>query len=219
VITTDREEVRDLFSAPAMLQERSIVLRLDPLKALLWDKYAELGPRCPPALADAFQAYGLAAGRTPDEAFAEDMDRVALAYSTVLLRHELAESAEAAPRWKEALAASGDRKAEHFLRAVNDLVADTSAVGPLAHILRSSDRGAMGLMAGLMDGYRRALFPELREAHNGFLGSGDWRAIESARTAGHTRFLALRQNILDLFIGRGPEGFRAGLGELMRPYE
>jgi len=33
-----------------MLQERSIFLRLEPLKALLWDKYTELGPGCSPPL-------------------------------------------------------------------------------------------------------------------------------------------------------------------------
>jgi hypothetical protein len=219
VIVTDREVVRDLFTAPAMLQDRTVFLRLEPLKSVLWDKYTELGPRCPRALTDAFEAYGFAPGRRPDGSFSRDLDRVALAYAGVLLRHELAESAEALPRWKEALAAAGDRKAEHFLRAVNDLVADTSQSGPLRHVAQTHDRGGLALTVGLMDGYRRLLFPELREAYGTFLVSGDWEAVENARLSGHARFLTLRQRILEHFTAGDAAAFRTGLGGMMRSFE
>ena len=219
VIITDREIERDLFTAPAMLLERTIFLRLEPLKSVLWDKYSELGPRCPRALADAFEAYALAPGRRADSAFADDLDRIALAYSGVLLHHELAESEEALPGWKDALAAAGNRKAEHFLRAVNDLVADTAGSGPLHHVVQSRDQGGLALMVGLMDGYRRALFPDVREAYGRFREGKDWGEIEHARTAGHDRFLALRRQVLELFAGPGQPDFRAGLNEFMRPFE
>ncbi|MHB8844503.1 MAG: Sfum_1244 family protein [Nitrospirota bacterium] len=216
VRVTGRELARDLFTAPAMLQERSIFLRLEPLKALLWDKYTELGPGCSPALADAFEAYGLGPGRPVNDALARDLDRVVTAYSEILLHHELAESIEAVPHWKELLARAGDRKVEHYLRAVNDLVADTSERGPLRRIVRTRDRGALGLSIGLMDGYRRLLSPEIREAYKRFLHDGNWETVEDARMRGYARFVALRERVIGLSRQSDQESFNSRLRTMMR---
>lgn len=218
VSITGREVARDLFTAPAMLQERSIFLRLEPLKALLWDKLAELGPGCPPALADAFRSYGLGPCRPADGVPVKDLDRMVTAYSQVLLRHELAESREALPHWKELLARAGDRKIEHYLRAVNDLVADTSDIGPLRSIVQTRDRGALGLSIGLMDGYRRLLYPEIREAYKRFLHDGAWERVEDARARGYARFIELRERIIGL-SAQGDQAFNSGLRTLMQAAE
>lgn len=219
VSITGREVVRDLFTAPAMLQERSIVLRLEPLKALLWDKYAEAEPGCSPALADAFQTYGLRPGRPVNDSLVNDLDRVVMAYSRVLLRHELAESHEAVPHWKDLLALAGDRKIEHYLRAINDLVADTSDRGPLQSIVRTRDRGALGLSIGLMDGYRRLLSPGLREAYKRFLSDGRWETVEDARMREHARFIALRERVVGLSAQSDQEAFNSGLRSMMQVAE
>jgi len=216
VHTTERELVRDLFTAPAMLQERSIFLRLEPLKVLLWEKYTELKPDSGPALTDAFQAYGITPGRAVSDGLAGQLEQMALAYSRVLLRHELAESREAVPQWKELLTQAGDRKTEHFLRAVKDLVADTSDAGPFRSIVETRDRGALGLAIGLMDGYRKLLFPEVRDAYARFLKGGTWEAVEEARRNGYARFLALRRKAVDLFAGDDRDFFRRGIGDMMK---
>ncbi len=216
VHTTEREIVRDLFTAPAMLQERSIFLRLEPLKALLWDRFSELRPDCGPAMTNAFQAYGITPGQPVGDTFTRQLEHMVISYSGVLLRHELAESREAVPQWKELLAQAGDRKTEHFLRAVKDLVADTSDAGPFRSIVETRDRGALGLSVGLMDGYRRLLFPEVREAYGRFLKDGAWEAVEDARRTGHTRFLALRQGILYLFAKGDQVSFRRSIGDMMQ---
>lgn len=214
VSITGREAARDLFTAPAMLQERSIFLRLEPLKALLWDKLAELGPGCPPALADAFRSYGISTCRVP----AQDLDRMVTAYSRILLRHELAESREALPHWKDLLARAGDRKIEHYLRAVNDLVADTSDIGPLRNIVQTRDRGALGLSMGLMDGYRRLLYPEIRDTYKRLLRDGAWDAVEDARMRGYARFIALRERIIGL-SAQCDQAFNSGLRTMMQAAE
>ena len=219
VHTTDRELVRDLFTAPAMLQEGSIFLRLEPLKALLWDKFTELRPDCGPALSNAFRAYGITPGQSIDSGFARQLEHMALAYSGVLLRHELAESKEAVPQWKELLTQAGDRKTEHFLRAVKDLVADTSDAGPLRRIVETRDAGALGLSVGLLDGFRRLLFPEVREAYGRFLKDGAWEAVENARRNGHARFLAVRRKVLELYAGGGQSSFRSSIAQLLSDYE
>ena len=216
VLTTERELVRDLFTAPAMLQDGTIFLRLEPLKALLWDRFAELRPDCGTPLGNAFRAYGITPGQTVGNGFARLLEHMARAYSAVLLRHELAESREAIPQWKEILMHAGDRNTEHFLRAVNDLVADTSDAGPFRSMVKLRDRGALGLSIGLMDGYRRLLFPEVREAYGRFAKDGSWEAVEDARRNGYARFLAVRRKVLELFPGDDQGSFRRGIGEMMR---
>jgi hypothetical protein len=216
VHTTEREIVRDLFTAPAMLQGQTIFLRLEPLKALLWDKFSEIKPDCGHALSAAFRSYGITSNQGIDTAFAQKLDRMALAYSGVLLRHELAESKEMVPRWKELLTHAGDRNTEHFLRAVQDLVADTSDAGPLKSIVEQQDQDALGLSIGLLDGYRRLLFPEIREAYGRLLQDGSWEAAEETRRTCHARFLSLRQKALDLFTGGDHDSFHRSIREMIQ---
>jgi hypothetical protein len=215
---TGREFVRDLFTSPAMLRENSIFLRLEPLKALLWDKFTECRPDRGPVLADAFRAYGITPGQPVSDDLIRTFELMVLNYSGILLRHELAESREAVPQWKELLAQTGDRNTEHFLRAVKDLVADTSDSGPFRCIVEIQDRGALALSIGLMDGYRKLLFPEAREAYGRFLRDGSWDSVEDARSSGHARFLSLRQKIVELFARSDQSTFRKGIGEIMQGF-
>ena len=216
VCTTEEEVVRDLFTAPAMLQGRTIFLRLDPLKSLLWYKFAELKPGRPTAMTDAFEAYGLKPGQTADDAYKDTFDRMVADYADVLLHHELAESREAVSQWKDILMWAGDRKAEHYLRAVQDLVADTSDSGPLKVIVDRKDRIALSLAIGLMEGYRRLLFPEIRETYQGRPADVNWREVDEARRMAFNRFQDIRQKVLALFNSGGPETFSRGLLEMMQ---
>jgi len=218
VYTTEQEVVRDLFTAPAMLQGRSIFLRLEPLKAIFWDKLAEFKPGRPTATNDAFSAYGLKPGQTLDDVYKDKLDRMVVDYAHVLLHHELAESREAVSQWKDMLALAVDRKAEHYLRAVQDLVADTSDSGPLKFIVDRKDRRALSLMIGFMEGYRRLLFPEIREAYQRYPGDVNWLEIDEARRKGFNRFQGIRQTVLALFNSLGPEMFSRGLQELMQKF-
>jgi len=216
VYTTEQEVVRDLFTAPAMLQGRSIFLRLEPLKAILWDKFAELKPNRPTTTTDAFEAYGLKPCQTFDDACKGKLDRMVVDYAGVLLHHELAESREAVSPWKDILTLAGDRKAEHYLRAVQDLMADTSDAGPLKLIVDGKDRGTLGLAIGFMEGYRRLLFPEIREAYRMYPGSVNWKEVDEVRRNGFNRFQGIRQAVLALYNSGDPEVFRRGLQEMIQ---
>ncbi len=216
VYTSDRELVRDLFTSPAMLQGRCIFLRLEPLKMLLWEKFSELSAGRGFALEDAFSRYGLRAGRPLDDRFKKQLEQMAENYSDALLRHELAESLEDVPEWKNIVSTAGDRKAEHYVRAIKDLIADTSDHGPLKRIIEAQDRGALSLSVGLMEGYRRVLYPEIKEAYVNFLRNDSWGLIEEARKAGHARFQGRRRKILDLYGNNSREDFVRKLKELVQ---
>ncbi len=216
VYTSDREQVRDLFTAPAMLQERTIFLRLEPLQALLWDAFSRVRPGCPSVLTDAFRQAGIEPGQSVGTDFVAAMDRMATSYAEVLLWHELSESRERIPGWKNLLAVAEDRKAELFLRALQDLVADTSDAGPFRRIIDRRDSGALAATVGLLEGFRKALFPECREAYRRFAGEKDWDIIEEVRAKGHARFLAMRRNVLEAFAEGGREALQRLLREKMQ---
>jgi hypothetical protein len=215
VYTTDRELVRDLFTSPAMLQGRTIFLRFEPLTALLWDHYSQLAPGRCSVLEDAFRAYGIRPGQEIDKAFEKTLEKMADASVRVLLQHELAESREAVPAWKDLLAAIQDRKAEHYLRAVQDILADTSERGPLKRIIEDRDEGALALFIGLMEGFRRMLFPELRAAYGRFTGDRNWAMIDEVRRKGYASQEAVRREVLERSAAKDRDGLLEVLRELM----
>jgi hypothetical protein len=221
VYTSGAELVRDLFTSPAMLQEKTVFLRIEPLVMLLLYKHSELNSRRVSALEDAFAAYGLSQRQLIDVTFAQRIEEMALKYAEVLLAHELAEAAEEVPEWKELLSlAAGDRQMEHYLRAVKDLLADTSPHGPYRKIIDTRDFGALGLSLALPEGYRKVLYPEMRAAYVELSRHGDWTTMEQARQTGYQRFRAERDAIVGTFRnGAGKDDFVAAVREMLRKVE
>jgi hypothetical protein len=207
VYTSDTELVRDLFTASGMLQGTNILLRLEPLTMLLLSKYSSLTPSKPTALSDAFARYGFPYQQLVDSTFEDRLKHMALKYSEVVFCHERGEAREQVPEWREILQAAGDRKAEHYIRAIKDLVADTSDLGPYRWMFETRDRGALGLYLALAEGFQKVLFPEMKTAYEGFLQNGEWGQIEAARRAGQKRFLVQRATIIDLFHMSKADGF------------
>ncbi len=195
VYTSGQELVRDLFTAPGMLQERSIFLRLEPLMMLLLYKHSELNIRRVTSLEDAFAHYGFQPRRLVDDTFYKRLENMAERYAEVLLSHEIAEAMEETQEWKNILALAGDRQVEHYLRALKDLLADTSDQGPYKKIIDTRDHGALALSLALMEGYRKVLYPEIKQAYSDFALGHDWTVVEKARRAGYERFRTERNEI------------------------
>ncbi len=217
VYTSGTEFARDLFTAAGMLQGKSIFLRLEPLTMLLLYKFSELNTRHVSALEDAFAQYGFQQRQIIDETFEKRIEKMAERYAGVVLRHEIAESREDISEWKDLLSEAGDRKAEHYLRAIKDLIADTSDHGPYKRIIDMRDRGALSLTIALMEGYRRVLFPEIQGAYNEFCRQGDWSAMERSRQAGYERFRSHRDAIVDLYRGSsGKDDFTKKIRERLQ---
>lgn len=219
VYTSRKEHVRDLFSAPGMAQGANILVRLEPLMHLLLFKFSELNSRRTPALEDAFARYGLGRRQLIDETFERKLEEITGRYAELLLLHERAEALERPADWNDLLAAAADRDVEHFVRAVKDLVADTSLHGPLSRIIETRDQAGLGMTVALMDGYRRLLFPELRTAYELLIRSRDWTPVEEARAAGYVTFRALREEISGFFRAGGDEsGFARKVRAVIRRY-
>lgn len=215
VHTSGTEYVRDLFTASAMLQGNTVFLRREPLSILLQYKFAEMNAKKNTALTDAFTQYGFPHRQLMDATLEERLDRLTDRYSGIVLCHEIAEFKETLPLWNDILAAAGDRMNEHYLRAVKDLIADSSDHGPLRRIVETKDRGALGLSVALLEGFQRALFPEFRDAYTEFMRNGDWDAIEKAREAGYARFISERERIVRIYTSSAKDDFTRELKKVL----
>jgi hypothetical protein len=207
VHTSGIEYVRDLFTASAMLQGDTVFLRLEPLLILLHYKFSELNAKRNSALEDAFAHYGFRHRQLMDDTFEKRLEELTGRYSEIVLFHEIAEYKENIPEWKDILSAAGDRKNEHYLRAVKDLIADTSDHGPLKRIIDTKERGALGLSIAIMEGFQRVLFPELRDAYAEFLRDENWDVIEKARETGYARFVSDRERVVLIYKNSGGQDF------------
>ena len=217
VWTSGTEYVRDLFTSPGMLQGKNIFLRLEPLMVLLLYKFSELNTRRVSALEDAFARYGFHHNQIIDETFEKRLWELTAHYAEVLLYHEVAEFKEDIPEWKEILTLAGDRKAEHFLRAVKDMIADTSEYGPYKKIIDTEDRASLSLTTALMEGYRRVIYPEIQKAYTDFSVRGDWSIMEDVRKSGYKKFCLQRDRIVSLYRESiGKTGFTQQLRELLQ---
>ncbi len=203
VRTSGAELVRDLFTAPAMLQETSVYVRLEPLLILLHYKLSELNVKRNSVVEDAFAHYGFQHRQITEDNFEKRLEGLTARYAEIILYHEIAEFKEDVPIWKDVLSAAGDRRNELYLRAVKDLMADTSDHGPFKRIIDTRDRGALGLAIALMEGFRKVLFPEMKEAYAAFIRDGQWEIIETARRAGYKRLKKSRDEVLHAYETSG----------------
>ena len=217
VYTSGRELVRDLFTSPAMVQEKTVFLRLEPLMILLLYKYGELGSNRSTMLRDAFARYGFQHRQIVDPLFEQRLEKMASDYSEFLLLHEVAEAEETAPEWKDILSLSaGDRKVELYLRAVKDIIADTSDRGTFRKIIETRDSGAFALTIALYDGFRKALFPEIRGIYEPLVKSGDWSLVDSVLKDANDKFRKRRNEIVQVFqLHTDKEGFLAAMGKMI----
>jgi hypothetical protein len=196
------EYARDLADYPAMVQDGAIFARVDTTKLLLWGRFEELRSRGPKStLAFAFSSYGI----TPDEEPSEEVDKkvslVALSEVETYIHHELGEAIEGeklGDEWKNLLLDLSGRKAEFFSRGIKDLISDTSERGMIKYIIENRKKGSLGFYIVFLGGYRKLLFPEIVNAFENFIESGDWEPIEDARKAGYKKAKGYAERLLSI---------------------
>lgn len=197
------EYARDLSDYPAMLQDKVIFARVDPTRLLLLERFEELRFRgLKGALAFAFSSYGI----RPEEEPSEDIERriSLIAYSEVetYVHHELGEAFEGekiGDEWKIFLTYLPHSRAELFARAVKDILSDTSENGMLRYIIKNRKEGSLGFYIVFLGGLRKIIFPEILDAFQMFVETGDWGLIDDARKAGYRRAEEYSERLLSVY--------------------
>ena len=197
VLAAGRELARGLAAPPAVLdrtgQEQAIVLRRESMARWCWEKYEAWSLRRAEgsAFQAAAQAYGL------DQDFEAALPRWLDEQSEVMVLHELGEVQAGRwldPAWAAMRLALPTRRADLYVRAVRDHLADFGVTLPTL-----LDRGASASIHAWFAGYdgvRELLCPALPQAYAQWrAGDGD-AALRRAIDRGHAHFSRLAQQVL-----------------------
>ena len=198
-----REYARDLSDYPALFQDRTIIARVDTTKLLLWQRFEELRYKgSKNALSFAFSKYGI----MPEEEPSEDVERrislIAHSEAETYIHHELGEAFEGTKigdEWKAFLISLPHSRAELFARAVKDILSDTSENGMLRYIMKNQKEGSLGFYVVFIGGLRKIIFPEILDAFQVFVKTGDWGFIEDARKSGYRKAVDYTERLLSVY--------------------
>jgi hypothetical protein len=197
------EYARDLSDNPAMLQNDTIIARVDLTRLLLWGRFAEMRCRktnC--SLAYAFSKYDIAYQEEPSEDTIMKFSDMAYSEAETYVYHELGEAYEGrrlGEEWKTFLTCLERSKAEIFARSVKDVLADTSEYGMLNNIIEYRKKGSLGFYNVFLSGFRKIIFPEMPAAFSRFIETGNWNHIENARKIGYEKAAEYAGQLLSVY--------------------
>ena len=183
-----RELARDLFTVPALAQDDCIIVRKESAVLFLWDQIFQIKKSGRRALQFALEDYGL--NLQEPEALHRNLAKIIDAEVETYIHHELGEMTDTVfdrNIWRRIIAAFPHTPTEHLTRAVKDLLADTEEKGTLRYITGKRKKASLGFYVAFLDGLKKELFPELREAFQTYIETDDWRVIEKAVLVGNGR--------------------------------
>ena len=198
------EHARDLADYPAMLQDKTIYVRVDTTRLLLWEKFEELRlNRANRPLSFAFSKYDIRPEEEPSEEIYRRVSETAYSEVKTYIHHELGEAFEdekLGSEWKSLVKdLFPSRKAEIFARSVKDVLSDTSEKGMLRHIIENRKEGSLGFYIVYLHGYRKLLFPEILDSFYRFAETGDWVFVDDARKAGYRKAEEYAERLLSVY--------------------
>lgn len=192
----NREYARDLFVVSGMLQGKEIFIRLEQLRAILWEMFLAFKCKKEGIIANIFADSGITLAHEINDEFAIKLDNLALRYSEIVLNHELAEAFESVGDWSDIILSITDRKAEYFLRRLQDIIADTSDHGPLKKLIDTEDMNGLSFYISFADIFQRTLHPELRKVFVTFDLNTDWALLENVRQKVYNECILRKDEII-----------------------
>jgi hypothetical protein len=199
VLVAGREFARDMAAAPAATRNGTIYVRLESLRRWLWERAeAWMGKRGEGALKAALDGYGFAGA--PDDAIA----RMLQAETETLILHELGEcevGRRLGPQWEELLGSLTRRRAELFVRALRDHLADCLVTLPA--LLERDAAASLHFWFANLHGMRQALFPRLTAAYASWREGDGGVALRGAIDAGVLHWQHVCTQVLEMHTAGG----------------
>lgn len=201
VLVLGRELARDLLTLPALSQDNSIIVRREAARLFLWDQMTYIKPSGKAAFKWSLARCGITEANP--ESLRSAFDRIFAVQVNIFIYHELGEIADTIfdrTVWREIIAAYPHSPTELLARAIKDLLADTGASGPLAHIIQQRDSAALALYVAFSDGLVRELFPHIKTAFKQFTTAGQWQTIAQAVADGHAAACSYAQQMSRIYL-------------------
>lgn len=201
VFVSSDEYARDLAAPPAMRQGKAIFIRRESFRRMLWEKYEEwCWKKQDNAMARAIAHYGF------DHDVDRALDRMTDNEIEAAILHELGEGMAGDlldPAWREMLADLVRTRAELFVRAVRDHLAD--CLSTLPGLLRAENQPSIHFYFANLTGLRRELFPSLNAAYQAWIASGSLDSIELLAAQGKDHWAGVARRTLDLHAEQGAQ--------------
>jgi hypothetical protein len=201
VLVSSCEYARDLDAPPAMLQGRTIYVRLESLRRYLWEKIEESNwSRSREAMDRALDAYRFADG--VDAA----LDRMTEAESRVAILHELGEARAGellGGAWNDMLLALSNTRAEIMVRAVRDILADALVTLPV--LVAQENWPSLHFYFANFGGMRRHLHPDLMQTYHRAAAERSLPPLRTRLEIDGAHWLATARNLVSLHGAGGPQ--------------
>ena len=192
ILISSCEYARELAAPPAMLQGRTIFVRLESVRRTLWEKIEEWQWRKQGnAMARALAGYDFIADTEAALARMADNEMESM------ILHEVGEAMAGellGHAWREMVLSVARTPGEPVARAVRDLLAD--CLSTLPGLLARANLPALHFHFATFDAPRRQLFPQALEAYEHFLRCGDLDRLWQVVHEGKERWLAAARALL-----------------------
>ena len=193
-----KEYARDLAAPPAMSLGRTIFIRRESLRRMLWEKIEEWRWNRPVnAMQRAIDCYDF------DTAPEDALDQMTEREIRSLLLHEIGEvmaGEKLGNAWEELLSGMPHCKAELMMRAVRDHLAD--ALSTLPGLLDDEEPASLHFYFANLTSLRKMLFPSLFDAYTHWEQTGKPDRLAQSIEAGRSHWLSLAQEIVALNVDR-----------------
>lgn len=193
IFISGKEYARDLTSPPAMSQNKTIYIRRESFKRLIWERTDEwLWNKPENAMARAIRCYD----------FDSDLDQALSSMTNnelnAAILHEIGEikAGEKLIGWQQMLSDITFTQAEIMARAVRDHYADT--LHTLPHLIENNNEASIHFYFANLTHMRKKIFPALVKAYNLWCQSKKISAIEQTVAASVNHWHNIAQQMLAL---------------------
>jgi len=195
LIVSGKEYARDLASQPAMSLGKTIFVRRESLRRMLWEKVEEWRWNKPVnAMQNALACYDF------DSHAVQSLDAMTNNELRSVKLHEIGEVQAGellGNEWEAMLASMPHSKTEIMVRAVRDQLAD--AISTLPELLSEMNVPALHFYIANLANMRKQLYPTLIAAYETWTTSGDSGVFESCITDSVAHWQALCEKILVIY--------------------
>ncbi len=201
VLVSSNELARDLSSPPAMTQGKTIFVRRESLRRLLWEKIEQWNWNKPDnPMARAIAMYDFK--HDIDSALEQMTDNEL----TAVLMHETGEVMAGkllGEEWEAMLIALPRSKAEFMLRAIRDHLAD--ALSTLPYLVTADNEASIHFYLGNLSNMRKDLFPRLKTVYQEWLETRSITPFKQIIDLSHDHWLTVARQALTIFHQQGPD--------------
>lgn len=201
ILVAGEEYARDISAPPAMSHDKTIYIRRESLRRMLWEKFEEWNWRKqegPMGRAVAYYDFH----RDVDSALEAMTDNET---ESVIL-HEIGEVRAGAllgEEWHQLLAELPHSAAELMVRAVRDHLAD--CVSTLPALIESPTPACLHFYFGNLRAMRKQLFPQLSRAYQRWVEQDDLESLQAVTEQGMRHWQDVALQMLDVYRRHGPE--------------